>query len=150
MLAGAISITRLPVERYPLIAPPSVSISAYYPGATARAVDESVTQIIEQNMKGLDGLLYMSSTSESSGRASVTLTFQNGTNPDIAQVQVQNQLQLASPLLPQEVRQQGVSVTKEASGFLSVIAFVSEDGRMSRYDIADYLAANVVDQIARV
>ncbi|HQR25063.1 MAG TPA: efflux RND transporter permease subunit [Steroidobacteraceae bacterium] len=150
MLAGSLALTRLAVERYPTIAPPSVTISAYYPGATARAVEESVTQIIEQNMKGLDGLLYISSTSESDGRAEITLTFQNGTNPDVAQVQVQNKLQLATPLLPQAVRDQGVSVTKRTTGFLSVLAFVSDDDRMDEDDVADYVAANVVDPLARV
>jgi multidrug efflux pump len=150
MLAGSLALTRLAVERYPTIAPPSVTVSAYYPGATARAVEESVTQIIEQNMKGLDGLLYMSSTSESDGRSDITLTFQNGTNPDVAQVQVQNKLQLATPLLPQAVRDQGVSVTKRTTGFLSVLAFVSDDTRMDEDDVADYVAANVVDPIARV
>src|SRR5690606_25355902 len=108
MLFGGISITRLPVAQYPEIAPPSVTINAIYPGASAQAVADSVTQVIEQQMKGLDGLLYMSSTSESNGRAAITLTFQNGTDPDIAQVQVQNKLSLATPLLPQVVQQQGL------------------------------------------
>ncbi|HEX2138994.1 MAG TPA: efflux RND transporter permease subunit, partial [Woeseiaceae bacterium] len=150
MIAGALSITRLPVSMYPSIAPPTVSVSASYPGASARVVEDSVTQIIEQNMKGLDGLLYMSASSSSSGNASVTLTFDNDVNPDIAQVQVQNKLQLAMPLLPQEVQRQGVNVTKANTGFLMVIGFVSEDGSMSRDDIADYVAANIVDPISRV
>ena len=150
MLAGAISITRLPVERYPTIAPPTVSVSAFYPGATARAVEESVTQIIEQNMRGLDGLIYMSADSESSGRASVTLTFESGTDPDIAQVQVQNKLERALPLLPQTVREQGVSVTKSTSNFLMVIAFVTDNPRYTQDDVDDYVAANLVDPIARV
>ena len=150
MLSGAISLTRLAVERYPTIAPPTVTISAYYPGATARAVEESVTQIIEQSMKGLDGLLYMSSTSGSDGAADITLTFESGTNADVAQVQVQNKLPLATPLLPATVRQQGVSVSKANTGFLMVVAFVSSDGRLEADDIADYVAANVVDPLARV
>jgi len=150
MLSGAISLTRLAVEQYPTIAPPTVTISAYYPGATARAVEESVTQIIEQSMKGLDGLLYMSSTSGSDGGASISLTFESGTNADVAQVQVQNKLQLATPLLPATVRQQGVSVSKSDTGFLMVVAFVSSDGRLEADDIADYVAANVVDPLARV
>ncbi len=150
MIAGLLSITQLPVSMYPSIAPPTVSINASYPGASARVVEDSVTQIIEQNMKGLDGLLYMSAASSSSGSASVTLTFANHINPDIAQVQVQNKLQLAMPLLPQEVQRQGVSVTKANTGFLMVIGFVSEDGSMSRDDISDYVAANVVDPISRV
>jgi multidrug efflux pump len=150
MLSGTLAITRLAVERYPTIAPPSVSISSNYPGATARAVEESVTQIIEQNMKGLDGLLYITATSESDGSSEVTLTFQSGTNPDIAQVQVQNKLQLATPLLPAAVRQQGIRVTKQTTGFLMVVAFVSRDGRLKAADVADYVAANVVDPLARV
>jgi multidrug efflux pump len=150
MLAGVISITRLAVERYPTIAPPTVSIAANYPGATAKAVEESVTQIIEQSMKGLDGLIYMSSTSESDGSAYISLTFQSGTNADVAQVQVQNKLQLATPLLPATVRQQGVSVTKSDTGFLMVVAFVSNNSRISSDDVADYVTANVVDPLARV
>ncbi|AMN46364.1 multidrug transporter [Steroidobacter denitrificans] len=150
MLAGALSIFQLPISRYPTIAPPTVSISANYPGASAQVVEDSVTQIIEQNMKGLDGLIYMSATSESNGHASVTLTFASGTDPDIAQVQVQNKLQLALPLLPQDVQQQGVSVTKASEGFMMIVGFVSEGERMSRIDIADYLAANIVDPLSRV
>jgi multidrug efflux pump len=150
MLAGALSITRLPVARYPTIAPPTVGISAYYPGATARAVEESVTQIIEQNMKGLDGLIYMSATSESDGSARVTLTFESGTNPDIAQVQVQNKLQLAMPLLPQLVQQQGVRVNKADTGFLMVIGFVSDNPGLGADDASDFVAANVIDPLARV
>jgi multidrug efflux pump len=150
MLAGALSITQLPVSMYPTIAPPTVSINANYPGASAQVVEDSVTQVIEQNMKGLDGLLYMSAASSSAGSASVELTFDNSVNPDIAQVQVQNKLQLAMPLLPQEVQRQGVNVTKAGSGFLMVIGFVSEDGRMTKEDIADYVSANIVDPISRV
>ncbi len=150
MLAGGISITQLPISRYPTIAPPTVTISASYPGASAKSVEDSVTQVIEQNMKGLDGMLYLSSTSESNGRATITVTFQNGTNPDIAQVQVQNKLQLATPLLPQIVQQQGVSVNKANPGFLMVLGFVSEDGSMDQRDIADYLIANLTDPISRV
>ena len=150
MLAGALSITQLPVSMYPTIAPPTVTIDATYPGASARVVEDSVTQIIEQNMKGLDGLLYLSASSSSNGSASITLTFDHGIDPDIAQVQVQNKLQLAMPLLPQEVQQQGVNVSKANTGFLMVVGFVSEDGNMSRDDIADYVAANLVDPLSRV
>ena len=110
MLAGALSIFKLPVAQYPDVAPPAVSISASYPGASARTLEDTVTQVIEQKMKGLDGLMYMSSTSESNGSVTLTLTFSADTNPDIAQVQVQNKLALATPLLPQEVQRQGVSV----------------------------------------
>ena len=150
MLAGALSITRLPVSMYPDIAPPTVNINAFYPGASASVVENSVTQVIEQNMKGLDGLLYISSNSSASGGATISLTFDNGVDPDIAQVQVQNKLQLSMPLLPQEVQRQGVRVGKERSGFLMVVGFISEDNSMSRNDIADYVTANIVDQLSRV
>ncbi|HEX7762221.1 MAG TPA: efflux RND transporter permease subunit, partial [Cellvibrio sp.] len=150
MLAGALSIFKLPVAQYPEVAPPAVSISATYPGASAQTVQDTVIQIIEQGLTGIDNVQYMSSTSESSGRGEVTLTFLAGTDPDIAQVQVQNKLQTAMPLLPQEVQQQGIRVTKSSAGFLMVIGFVSADGRMDKYDIADYVAANVQDQLSRV
>ena len=149
MMAGALAIWNLPVAQYPTIAPPSVVISANYPGADAKTVQNSVTQIIEQNMNGIDNLMYMSSTSDSSGSASVTLTFQSGTDPDIAQVQVQNKLQLAMPLLPQEVQQQGISVEKSSSSFLMVAGFISEDNTMSQSDIADYVASNIQDPLSR-
>ena len=150
MVAGAISIALLPIARYPTIAPPTVTINATYPGASARTVETSITQIVEQNMTGLDGMIYMSSTSESNGRSSTTLTFQSGTDPDIAQVQVQNKLQAAMPLLPLSVQQQGVRVNKANPGFLMVIAFVSEDGSMDQRDIADYLNSNVSEPVSRV
>ena len=134
MLAGALAMLKLPISMYPEVAPPAVSISANYPGASAKVVEDSVTQIIEQNMKGLDGLIYFSSNSSSNGQASITLTFESGTNPDIAQVQVQNKLQLATPLLPQEVQQQGIRVTKAVKNFLMVVGVVSEDGSMTRED----------------
>jgi multidrug efflux pump len=150
MLAGALAITTLPISQYPTIAPPTVEIRATYPGASAKVVEDSVTQIIEQNMKGLDGLIYMSANSSATGTAQVTLTFDNATNADIAQVQVQNKLQLAMPLLPQEVQRQGVNVSKSASGFLMVLGFVSEDGRMGKDDIADYIVSTLVDPLSRV
>lgn len=150
MLAGVLALTQLPISRYPTIAPPSVSINANYPGASAQAVENSVTQIIEQAMTGLDGLDYMSATSDSNGSVGVTLTFKTGTNPDTAQVQVQNKLQGATALLPQIVQQQGISVNKASSGFLQVLGFVSEDGSMDRGDISDYVAANIVDPLSRV
>jgi len=150
MLAGGLAITQLPISMYPNIAPPAVTISANYPGASAKVVQDAVTQIIERNMKGLDGLIYMSATSDASGNASITLTFESGTDPDIAQVQVQNKLQLAMPSLPQEVQRQGVNVTKSRSGFLMVIAFVSKDGSMTRDDISDYVGASLVDPLSRV
>jgi len=150
MLAGLLSITRLPIARYPNIAPPSVAISASYPGASAQTVEDSVTQIIEQNLTGLDGLIYIHSTSDNAGNVSITLTFASGTDPDTAQVQVQNKLQQATPLLPQIVQLQGISVNKTNSSFLLAIGFVSDDGSMSGGDIADYLATNVYDSMSRV
>ncbi len=150
MLAGGLAIPNLPIARYPTIAPPTVTVNAVYPGASAQVVEDSVTQIIEQNKKGLDGLMYMSATSDSNGRATISLTFQTGTNADIAQVQVQNKLQLATALLPPIVQQQGISVTKTGEGFLMVVGFVSEDGSMDRSDIADYIVANIVDPLSRV
>ena len=150
MLAGALAMLKLPISMYPEVAPPAVSISANYPGASAKVVEDSVTQIIEQNMKGLDGLIYFSSNSSSNGQATITLTFESGTNPDIAQVQVQNKLQLAMPLLPQEVQRQGINVAKSSSGFLNVVGFVSEDGSMDEHDISDYVGSNVLDPLSRV
>ncbi|MBU6491450.1 MAG: efflux RND transporter permease subunit [Burkholderiales bacterium] len=150
MLAGALSIKTLPVEQYPTIAPPGVQIRASYAGASAQTVEDTVTQVIEQQMNGLDNLLYIASTSDDSGTAEITLTFAPGTNPDIAQVQVQNKLQLATPLLPQAVQQAGVSVTKSRTGFLMAMAFVSTDHSMTKYDLANYLVSHVQDPISRV
>ena len=142
MLAGALSILELPVSQYPAIAPPNVNVFASYPGASAKTLEDTVTQVIEQRMNGLDGLRYMAASSDSAGNAQVTLTFEAGTNPDIAQVQVQNKLQLAMPQLPQEVQRQGVRVVKSAANFLLIIGLVSEDGSMTRNDISDYAYAS--------
>ncbi|CCW32441.1 Acriflavine resistance protein B [Xenorhabdus nematophila F1] len=150
MLSGLLAIMKLPVEQYPAIAPPAISISTSYPGADAATVQNTVTQVIEQNMNGIDNLVYMSSNSDSAGYMNITLTFEANTNPDIAQVQVQNKLQLAMPLLPQEVQQQGINVEKTTSSFLMVTGFISEDGSMSQDDIADYVGANVKDPLSRV
>ncbi|HCD1254038.1 TPA: efflux RND transporter permease subunit [Citrobacter amalonaticus] len=150
MLAGALAIMQLPVAQYPTIAPPAVAISATYPGADAQTVQDTVTQVIEQNMNGIDNLMYMSSTSDSAGSVTITLTFQSGTDPDIAQVQVQNKLQLATPLLPQEVQQQGISVEKSSSSFLLVAGFVSDNPQTTQDDISDYVASNVKDTISRL
>ncbi|AGR60655.1 efflux RND transporter permease subunit [Salmonella bongori] len=150
MMAGALAIMQLPVAQYPTIAPPAVSISATYPGADAQTVQDTVTQVIEQNMNGIDNLMYMSSTSDSAGSVTITLTFQSGTDPDIAQVQVQNKLQLATPLLPQEVQQQGISVEKSSSSFLMVAGFVSDNPTTTQDDISDYVASNVKDSISRL
>ncbi len=149
MLAGIMSVITLPVQQYPTIAPPSVRISAVYPGASAQTLEDSVTQVIEQNMTGLDNLLYMSSQSSSAGSATITLTFAAGTDPDIAQVQVQNKLALAEALLPQEVQQQGVSVTKASTSFLMVIGLVSENTSMSRADLADFAYSQLKDPLSR-
>jgi len=150
MLAGVLAIRELPIAQYPSIAPPAIAIAAHYPGASSRTLEDTVTQVIEQKMRGLDRLAYIASTSESTGSVTITLTFETGTDPDTAQVQVQNKLALATPLLPQEVQQQGVQVTKSAANFLNVLAFVSEDGSMSGADLSDYVAANVQDPVSRV
>ena len=150
MMAGALAILQLPVAQYPTIAPPAVSVSANYPGADAQTVQDTVTQVIEQNMNGIDNLMYMSSTSDSAGSVTITLTFQSGTDPDIAQVQVQNKLQLATPLLPQEVQQQGISVEKSSSSYLMVAGFVSDNPDTTQDDISDYVASNVKDTHSRL
>ncbi|MFA0438728.1 multidrug efflux RND transporter permease [Vibrio sp. 10N.286.49.C2] len=150
MLSGIASILSLPVAQYPTIAPPSIKISTSYPGASAKAIEDSVTQVIEQSMTGLDNLLYMSSISDSSGNASITLTFSADTDPDIAQVQVQNNLQQATNRLPTAVQNQGTSVTKSSSGFMSVTNLYSPDGTMSSADIQDYANSSIKDILSRV
>src|ERR1044072_3765876 len=149
MLAGIASVFTLPIAQYPTIAPPAVQISASYPGASAKTVENTVTQVIEQQMSGLDHLLYLSSTSDDSGTATITLKFEAGTHLHIAEVRVQNKRQLATPLLPQAVQQLGTKVTKSSSSFLLVLAFVSEDGSMNRYDLAKYVASNIQDPSRR-
>ncbi|WP_172557830.1 efflux RND transporter permease subunit [Vibrio fluvialis] len=150
MLAGVLSIMTLPVSQYPDIAPPSVSISGSYPGASAETVENSVTQTIEQNMNGIDNLLYMSATSDSAGNFSIMLTFESGTDPDIAQVQVQNKLSLAEATLPTEVTQQGITVAKSSTSFLMVVGFISSDGSMDNTEIADFMVSQVKDPLSRV
>ncbi|QYJ86234.1 efflux RND transporter permease subunit [Shewanella mesophila] len=150
MLAGVLSIMNLPVSQYPSIAPPTVVISASYPGASAKTMEDTVTQVIEQRMTGIDNLRYISATSDSFGNAQLTLTFNAEADPDIAQVQVQNKLQLAMPLLPQEVQAQGVKVAKSSSGFLMVLGFVSQDGSLEKNDISDYVGSNIQDPMSRV
>src|SRR5688572_23198503 len=150
MLAGVLAVTTLPIAQYPSIAPPAISITANYPGASAKTVEDTVTQVIEQKMKGLDRLMYMSSTSEASGLVTITLTFENGTDPDTAQVQVQNKLSLATASLPEEVQRQGLTVAKAVTNFVSVLAFVSKDGSMSAADLNDYVAANIQEALSRV
>ncbi len=149
-LLGVLAIRRLPLTPYPTIAPPSISVRASYPGAAAKTVEDSVTQIIEQNMSALDGLIYMSSSSTSDGAVGITLTFASGSNPDIAQVQVQNRLQAVVPLLPQIVQQQGITVNKIVNSGLLGVGFYSEDGSLTESDMADFVMNKVADQIARV
>ncbi|MGN1055562.1 MAG: efflux RND transporter permease subunit [Comamonas sp.] len=150
MLAGALSIFTLPLEQYPNIAPPRVTISAQYTGASAETVENSVTQIIEQQLKGIDNMLYMSSTSDASGRSRTTLTFAPGTNIDVAQVQVQNKLQAAMNRLPEAVKSRGVFVNKGGQDFLVTYSFYSTDPSMTQVDIGDYLNSNLVDVIGRI
>ena len=150
MLAGVISISQLPIAQYPDIAMPEVVIQARYPGASAETLSNTVTQVIEQNMNGIDHLLYMASTSESSGNVSITLTFENGTDPDIAQVQVQNKLSLATPMLPQTVQRLGISVRKTSASFLLVAGFISVDGSMNEAEISDYVNTYVKDPASRL
>src|SRR6202162_1462145 len=150
MLAGGLSILSMPIEQYPTIAPPSIQITSTYAGASAETVENTVVQVIEQQMSGLDHLLYLSSNADDSGQATTTLTFAAGTNPDIAQVQVQNKLQLATPLLPAQVQQAGIRVTKSNSSFLLVAGFVSIDNSMNKFDIANYIVSNVQGPIIRL
>ncbi len=150
MLAGIASIQALPIAQYPDVAPPSVSISAGYTGASAETVENSVTQVLEQQLTGIDGLLYFSSSSSSAGRAQINVTFQQGTNPDTAQVQVQNKVQQAVPRLPPSVQQQGIVVSKSQSNFLTIVAIYDETDKSTESDIADYLASVMQDPIARV
>jgi multidrug efflux pump len=149
MMVGALAIVTLPIAQYPSIAPPAVAITVTYPGASAETVQSTVVQVIEQQLSGLDHLLYFSSESDKDGSMTITLNFQQGTNPDIAQVQVQNKLQLATPLLPPEVQQQGIRVAKSAKNFLLVVGFVSNDGSVNSGDIADFIASSVQDPLSR-
>jgi multidrug efflux pump len=149
-LMGVLSITQLPISQYPEIAPPAVTITASYPGASAQTVEDSVTQVIEQQMNGIDNLRYMSASSDSSGTATLTLTFDQGADPDIAQVQVQNKLQNALPLLPQAVQQQGVQVAKASNSFLMVVGVVSDDPNTTSNDLGDFVASSLRDEISRV
>ncbi len=150
MLAGVLTLTKMPIAQYPTIAPPTVTIAATYPGASAETVENTVTQIIEQQMNGLDGLRYISSNSAGNGQASIQLNFEQGIDPDIAQVQVQNKLQSATALLPEDVQRQGVRVTKSGASFLQVIAFYSPDDSLSDADIKDYVNSNISEPLSRV
>ena len=149
MLAGGLALRTLPIAQYPSIAPPAIAITVTYPGASAATVQSSVVQVIEQQMSGIDNLIYFSAWSAKDGSMTITLTFKQGTNPDIAQVQVQNKLALATPLLPQEVQEQGLRVAKASTNFLIIIGFVSTDGSMSDKDIGDFVVSNVQDPVSR-
>ncbi|HMC48443.1 MAG TPA: efflux RND transporter permease subunit, partial [Caballeronia sp.] len=150
MMVGAASIRTLPVEQYPSVAPVSVQITATYPGASAETVATTVTQVIEQKLSGIDKLLYMSSTSSSAGTATITLTFQQGTNADIAQVQVQNKVAQASSSLPQTVQNQGVQVAKAANSFLMIVSLSSSDGSVSSIDLGNVIATQIEDPLTQI
>ena len=150
MLAGGLAIRSLPISQFPEIAPPAVSITATYPGADAQTLENTTTQIIEQQMKGIDNLRYFSSSSSSSGQVVITLTFEQGTDPDIAQVQVQNKLQAATPLLPAEVQQQGILVAKATQNFLMFVGLYSENGKHNGDDLSDYVVSRLQDPLSRV
>lgn len=147
---GVLTLSSMPVAQYPQIAPPQVRIMAVYPGASAKTVEESVTQIIEQSITGLDGFRYMEASSSSTGIVQIGVTFEQGTDPDMAQVQVQNKIQQAMSQLPQAVQQQGLTIRKSTASFLMVVGFYSPDGRLSQGDIGDYVATNLQDQISRL
>jgi len=150
MLGGALALRTLPLEQYPDIAPPRVSINASYPGASAQTVEDSVTQVIEQRMKGLDGMLAMSATSSSAGSANISISFVAGTNADVAQMQVQNKVQQALRSLPQAVQEQGVTVTKSGTDFLLIANLVSSDAKTTAVDIGDYISSTLADPISRI
>ncbi len=150
MLAGVGAITRLPVTQYPEVAPPTIAVAGMYPGASAQTVQDSVVQIIEQQMNGLDGFRYMTSSSTADGGFSLQVVFEQGTNPDTAQVQVQNKLQLATPMLPPEVQSQGLSVSKSQANSFVIIVFYCDDGTLSEADLADYMSSNLKDTLTRV
>ncbi|HWH67956.1 MAG TPA: efflux RND transporter permease subunit, partial [Candidatus Sulfotelmatobacter sp.] len=150
MLLGGLCITQLPVAQYPNIAPPSIAVSSYYAGASAEILQDTVTSVIEQQLNGIDNLLYMSSSSSASGQSTITLYFRPGTDPDIAQVQVQNKVQLATPSLPAVVQQSGITVTKSARNFLLFFTLSSSDGSLDEVALGNYIAANVLDPIRRL
>ena len=149
MLAGILAIRSLPIAQYPSVAPPSISVTVVYPGASAETVQSTVVQVIEQQLSGLDNLLYFSSQSSKDGSATITLSFAQGTDPDTAQVQVQNKVQLAVPRLPQAVQQQGLRVAKATRNFLMVVGFVSTDGSMTSGDLGDFIASTIQDPLSR-
>ena len=150
MVAGGLAIFNLPIAQYPPIAPPSISITAFYPGASAETVENSVTQIIEQKMTGFDKMLYISASSDSSGAARIDLTFAPGTDPDLAWAQVQNKLQLAMANLPEVVQKQGVKVSKSTRNYLLIVGLVSPDATMDGKDLRDYAQSNLEKVLSRV
>ncbi|NTW76687.1 MAG: multidrug efflux RND transporter permease subunit, partial [Syntrophaceae bacterium] len=150
MAAGALAIYNLPISQYPPIAPPSIAITAYYPGASAETVENSVTQIIEQKMTGFDKMLYLSASSDSSGQARVELTFAPGTDPDLAWAQVQNKLQLAMASLPETVQNTGIKVAKSTRNYLMIVGLISEDGSMDGNDLRDYAQSSLEKVLSRV
>ena len=150
MLVGLGGMFSLPVSQYPDVAPPTINIRANYPGASAETIESSITQIIEQQLTGIEGLLYFSATSSSAGSANLSVTFEKGVDPDIAQVQVQNKVQQALPRLPQQVQQQGIVVTKSNADFLMVVALSDESDRASSRDLADFIVSNLQDEIGRL
>ena len=150
MLGGLGAVFTLPIEQYPDIAPPSVNIRASYPGASAETLESSVTQVIEQQLTGIDGLIYFTSSSSSSGSATITATFGKGIDPDIAQVQVQNKVQQALARLPQQVQQQGLTVTKASSDFLMIVTVYDSTDRLNNNDVSDFLVSNLQDRIGRI
>src|SRR5580765_8816962 len=150
MVLGALAVTRLPVAQYPNVAPPSISVTANYAGASAETLQDTVTSVIEQSLNGIDNILYMSSSSDASGLASVTLYFHPGTNPDVAQVQVQNKVQLATPSLPQTVQQQGVVVAKATRNFMMFFTLSTTDDSLDEIALGNYIASSVLDPIRRV
>src|SRR4051812_33118690 len=150
MVLGGLAITQLPVAQYPNVAPPSISVTANYAGASAETLLETVTSVIEQQLNGIDNLLYMSSSTDASGLATVTLFFQPGTNPDTAQVQVQNKVQLAMPSLPQTVQLQGVVVAKATRNFMMFFTLSTSNDSMDEVALGNYIASNVLDPIRRV
>src|SRR5574340_862657 len=150
MLAGGLAIYNLPISQYPPIAPPSIAIDSFYPGASAETVENSVTQIIEQKMTGFDDMLYLSGTSDSAGASRIELTFKPGTDPDLAWAKVQNKLQLAMASLPNVVQQTGVKVSKSTKNYLIIVGLISEDGSMDGNDLRDYAQSNLEKVLSRV
>ncbi|HVV02270.1 MAG TPA: efflux RND transporter permease subunit, partial [Verrucomicrobiae bacterium] len=150
MVLGSLAITQLPVAQYPSVAPPSISVTANYAGASAETLQETVTSVIEQQLNGIDNLLYMSSSSDASGLSTVTLYFLPGTNPDTAQVQVQNKVQLATPSLPQTVQQQGVVVAKATRNFMMFFTLSTTNDSLDETELGNYIASSVLDPIRRV